>query len=504
MGSITKGFDLGRMAIWDFLKKRQDALPPHGVDAFRLSLNPLTLSFSGELEQAYLDDFFNKSLKQVRLIMLIGIFFYGIFGILDAKLIPGAKSTLWFIRYAIVTPSIISVISFSFSSRFKRYMQLCLTLVITLSGLGIIIMILIAPPPVNYSYYAGLILVLIFGYVFLRIRFIWASIAGWAIVAFYEIAAIWLSNTPVAILFNNNFFFISANIIGMFACYSIEFYSRRDFYLVKLLEIEQKKVNAANLELEERVKVRTSQLMKANEELTFEIEAHRKAEEEKRELEHQLRQAQKMEAIGTLAGGIAHDFNNILSPIIGYSEMIMDDLQKQNPMKNKIEQIHIAATRAKDLVKHILTFSRQTEQELTPLELQPIIKESLKLLRASLPSTIEIRQKIDNNCGPVLADPTQIHQVIMNLCTNAFHAMRDKGGTLGVEITEVEISISDCISLKLNPGLYVRISVSDTGHGIPASIMDRIFEPYFTTKAPGGRYWSGIICGPWHCEELQW
>ncbi len=485
MDSITKGFDLGRMAIWDFLKKRQDALPPHGVDAFRLSLNPLTLSFSGELEQAYLDDFFNKSLKQVRLIMLIGIFFYGIFGILDAKLIPGAKSTLWFIRYAIVTPSIVGVIAFSFSSQFKRYMQLCLTLVITLSGLGIIIMILIAPPPVNYSYYAGLILVLIFGYVFLRIRFIWASIAGWAIVAFYEIAAVWLSNTPVAILFNNNFFFISANIIGMFACYSIEYYSRRDFYLVKLLEIEQKKVNAANLELEERVKVRASQLMKANDELTFEIEAHRKAEEEKRELEHQLRQAQKMEAIGTLAGGIAHDFNNILSPIIGYSEMIMDDLPKQSPIKNKIEQILIAATRAKDLVKHILTFSRQTEQELTPLELQPIIKESLKLLRASLPSTIEIRQKIDMNCGPVLADPTQIHQVIMNLCTNAFHAMRDKGGTLGVEITEVEISISDCISLKLNPGLYVRISVSDTGHGIPASIMDRIFEPYFTTKAPG-------------------
>jgi len=346
MGSITKGFDLRRMAVWDFLKKSQDTLPPHGVEALRLSLNPLTLSFSGELEEAYLDDFFNKSLKQVRLILLMGIFFYGIFGILDAKLIPGAKSTLWLIRYAIVTPSIIAVIVFSFSSQFKRYMQLCLTLVITLSGLGIIIMILIAPPPVNYSYYAGLILVLIFGYVFLRIRFIWASIAGWTIVAFYEIAAIWLSSTPVAILFNNNFFFISANFIGMFACYSIEHYSRRDFYLVKLLEIEQKKVNASNMELEERVKVRTSQLMKANEELTFEIEAHRKAEEEKRELEHQLRQAQKMEAIGTLAGGIAHDFNNILSPIIGYSEMILDVLPKQSPMKNKIEQIHIAATRA--------------------------------------------------------------------------------------------------------------------------------------------------------------
>lgn len=484
MDSIIKPIDFRRTAGLNILKKLHDMMMPNSTEN-KLSLNPLTLSFSGELEEAYLDDFFNKSLTQVRMILLIGIFFYGIFGILDARLIPAAKATLWFIRYAIVTPIILSVFIFSFSSKFKRYMQMCLTLVITLAGLGIIVMILIAPPPVNYSYYAGLILVLIFGYVFLRIRFIWATITGWTIVAFYEIAAIWLSNTPVTILFNNNFFFISANIIGMFACYSIEYYSRRDFYLVKLLEIEQKKVNAANLELEERVKVRTSQLMKANEELTFEIEAHRRAEEEKIGLEHQLRQAQKMEAIGTLAGGIAHDFNNILSPIIGYTDMILDDLQKNSPIKNKIEQIYIAATRAKELVRHILTFSRQTEQEFTPVDIQPIIKETLKLLRASLPSTIEIKQRIDMNCGLVLADPVQIHQVIMNLCTNAFHAMRGKGGTLGVEIAEVEISIADCISLKLNPGLYARISVSDTGHGIPASIMERIFEPYFTTKAPG-------------------
>ena len=127
----------------------------------------------------------------------------------------------------------------------------------------------------------------------------------------------------------------------------------------------------------------------------------------------------------------------------------------------------------------------RSEQELIPLELHPIIKESLTLLRASLPSTIEIRQNIDTNCRPVLADPTQIHQILINLCTNAFHAMRDRGGILGVEMSESEINAADCMTMKLNPGSYVKISVSDTGHGIPKPILERVFEPYFTTKAPG-------------------
>lgn len=454
-------------------------------ESFRLPVNPFTLAFPGRLEEEYLDDFYSKSLNQIRLILLSGILFYGIFGFLDAKLIPNFKWTLWGIRYVVVIPCISFVIVFSFSKVFKTYIQLCLTTAITVSGLGIVTMILIAPPPVNYSYYAGLILVLIFGYVFLRIRFVWAATAGWIIIAFYEAASIWLTTTPTEILLNNNFFILSANVIGMFACYSSEFHSRRDFYLVRLLTEEQAKVKAINQDLEERVRERTAQLVQSNQDLMREIEAHRRADKEKRDLEYQLRQAQKMEAIGTLAGGIAHDFNNILSPIIGYSEMIIDDVENSSPIKGKIEQILMAAVRAKELVRHILTFSRQTEQELMPLELHPVVKESLALLRASIPSTIEIRQKIDTSCPPVLADPTQIHQIVMNLCTNAYHAMRDKGGVLGVEMCEVTLDASDCMHLKINPGRYVKISVSDTGTGIPKNILDRVFDPYFTTKAPG-------------------
>lgn len=470
---------------WDTSAPGRGQTAENTQDVLSLPINPFTLAFPGRLETEYLEDFHRKALSHTRLILLSGIIFYGIFGFLDAKLAPDFKWTLWGIRYFVVIPTITAVILFSFSANFTRYMQACLATAITIAGLGIVIMILIAPPPVNYSYYAGLILVLIFGYVFLRIRFVWAVAAGWIIIAFYEMASIWLSSTPTEVLLNNNFFILSANVIGMFACYSSEYHARRDFYLVRLLTIEQSKVRAINMELEERVQERTAQLLRSNEELVREIEAHKKAEEEKRTLEHQLRQAQKMEAIGTLAGGIAHDFNNILSPIIGYSEMIIDDLPSSSPVRTKVEQILMAAVRAKELVRHILTFSRQTEQELMPLELHPIIKESLTLLRASIPSTVEIRQKIDKTCPPVLADPTQIHQIIMNLCTNAYHAMRENGGVLAVEMSQITLDAADCMALNINPGRYVKISVSDTGCGIPKNILDRVFDPYFTTKAPG-------------------
>jgi CheY-like chemotaxis protein len=145
-----------------------------------------------------------------------------------------------------------------------------------------------------------------------------------------------------------------------------------------------------------------------------------------------------------------------------------------------------AAELAKGLVQQILTFSRRSEKERKPLKIQPIIKESLKLLRASLPTTVEIRQNIDNECGAILADPTRIYQVMMNLCTNAYHAMREKGGILEVALTEVNIDSPDLIpNLDLNPGTYLRLAVSDTGHGMDRAVVERIFDPYFTTKGPG-------------------
>jgi PAS domain S-box-containing protein len=210
------------------------------------------------------------------------------------------------------------------------------------------------------------------------------------------------------------------------------------------------------------------------------------AEQERQKLESQLQQAQKMESIGTLAAGIAHDFNNILSPIYGYLELALLKLQDQPEVSGYLGEAHRAATRAKDLVKQILTFSRQDTEKQSPVEVHVIIKEALKLLRSTIPTTIEIKQQIDPNCGYVLANPTQIHQVLMNLCTNAYHAMREKGGVLGVSVTPLELSVGDVIkNIHLKPGPYLLLEVSDTGHGMDKNTMARIFEPYFTTKAQG-------------------
>jgi PAS domain S-box-containing protein len=206
-----------------------------------------------------------------------------------------------------------------------------------------------------------------------------------------------------------------------------------------------------------------------------------------KKMEEQLRQAQKMEAIGTLAGGIAHDFNNILTPILGYSELALTRITHDNPLTSDLHQITRAGLRAKDLIQQILAFSRQAPQERKPLQPHLVIKEVLKLLRASLPTTIEIREEIATDCGTILADPTQLHQIVMNLCTNAYHAMRESGGILGVRLFPTSIGKEDhkTGNSELTPGKYVILEVSDTGSGMERKTLERIFEPYFTTKGKG-------------------
>ena len=693
-------------------------------------VNVLTLSFQEKLEAAFLKEYSQKSLRHIQVALLLAIFFYGIFGILDAWIAPGDKYKLWFIRYAIFCPYVLSIFLFSFSKHFIKYMQCLVASVILIAGLGIIAMILIAPTPGNYSYYAGLILVFLYGYTFSKLRFIWATLAGWMIVIGYEIAAIGMSHIPIPVLVNNNFFFLSGNIIGMFACYSIELYSRKEFMQTRLLETARKKMDAANRQLEKRVEERTAQLVEANKELKEEISERKRTQEELKEseekyrtilenieegyyevdlagnftffndsiqkilgydrnelrgmnnrqytneenakklyqafnkvyttgrptkefdwkiirkdkseryveasvsllkdpegepmgfsgivrditerkeaeealreskekyrllvdyahdgifisqgglikfqnpraheilgcsshelletpfielvhpedrrllpkrqerrhkgedipstyslrilnksgeelwvqinavdikwegepatlnfvrditfekrLEAQLLQAQKMEAIGTLAGGIAHDFNNILSSVIGYTELAVEAVSKGGLLHSNLQEVLKAGRRARDLVRQILAFSRQSDQELRPLEVSPIIKETLKLLRASLPSTIDIKQDIGANLGTVMTDPTQVNQILMNLCTNAAHAMGENGGTLDVSLEKVGNGTDVGVKFAgLSPGPYLKLTVSDNGHGMAPEVKERIFDPYFTTKEKG-------------------
>lgn len=209
------------------------------------------------------------------------------------------------------------------------------------------------------------------------------------------------------------------------------------------------------------------------------------AEKEKRELENQLRQSQKMETIGTLAGGIAHDFNNLLASIMGFSELALEDSQPDTIQQENLKCVLVAAQRAADLVGQILTFARQSDTEKTPIQLKHVLTEAIKLLRSTLPSTIRIKEEITSKSA-VLAAPTQMHQVIVNLCSNASHAMQESGGVLTIGLTDVEQSVTHIDpSMPVKAGPFLKLIVADTGHGIAPEIKDRIFDPYYTTKKQG-------------------
>jgi len=217
------------------------------------------------------------------------------------------------------------------------------------------------------------------------------------------------------------------------------------------------------------------------------------AEKEKTKLESRLIRAQKMESIGSLAGGIAHDLNNILFPISGLSEMLLDGIPPDTHEHKSIEQIHKSAKRGSDLVKQILFFSRQSNPQKLPIRIQPILKEALKLAQATIPRNIEVKSHISTDCGMILVDPTQIHQIAMNLITNAFHAVEKTGGMIDIALKETAIGSFDekedlpfhAIPGDLLAGRYACITVSDTGTGIDQALIDKIFDPYFTTKELG-------------------
>lgn len=220
--------------------------------------------------------------------------------------------------------------------------------------------------------------------------------------------------------------------------------------------------------------------------ISTDVTAIKRAQEERERLESQLRQTQKLEAIGVLAAGIAHDFNNLLQSIIGYSELAKSALPEGSEEAETIEEVLKAGRRASDLVRQILAFSRRSDQERKPVEPCTAVREALTLLRASIPSTIEIRQNIGQVCGTILADPSQLHQVVVNLCTNAYQAMGPGGGVLEVDVEGIEVTTMDAgAAPTLLPGSYIRLTVADSGPGINPEIRERIFDPFFTTKPPG-------------------
>ena len=237
-------------------------------------------------------------------------------------------------------------------------------------------------------------------------------------------------------------------------------------------------------ELEQRIETRTADLARANRQLQREIDDHRRTAAHNEQLVKQLVQSQKMEAIGTMAGGIAHDFNNILMPIMGYVELAREQVPGSSKVQRYLQQVMDASHRAKDLVQQILSFSRHDDHQKRPVDLKPLVRESVKLMRSTLPATIAVDVTITSETATIAGSPTQIHQVLMNLFTNAYHAMRDTGGRLEVSLATCTIDPEDAAARDLpSGGDWLCLRVSDTGHDIPPHIRDRILEPYFTTKA---------------------
>ncbi|KJJ85991.1 two component system sensor histidine kinase, hybrid [Candidatus Omnitrophus magneticus] len=216
------------------------------------------------------------------------------------------------------------------------------------------------------------------------------------------------------------------------------------------------------------------------------VTAHKKSEESRKKLEEQLLQSQKMESIGTLAGGIAHDFNNILSIMFGYIDFLSKEVKNNQTAAGYLKQITEAAEHAKDIVKQILIFSRRTKHEVSPIDIYSIVRDALKLIFSGMPPNIEIKQSLDPSAGIISADANEIRQVLINLCTNAFYAMKEKGGILSINLESVEIDEAfSRVHSRLAQGHYIRLTVSDTGIGIEPATLKRVFEPFFTTKGVG-------------------
>lgn len=444
---------------------------------YEVNLRTLTLSFAenASLEAEFLAHNNSNSLGFIRTGLVLGLLLYGIFGLLDSQMAPSNKELLWIIRYFFVSPVIIIVLAATYHQHLKRYLQFMVCCVLSIAGIGISIMISLTPQESTDNYFIGILLVLMLGYGNSKVRFIWASLAGWLNFAAYEIIALFVIGTAPKELMSSNFFFVSANIIGMLSCYIIEVFSRKQFYIEKMLAKEHLEVVRLNRDLEMKVQERTKNLLDNNRRLTDEIAAHEQAEEERIRLQKQLSQSQKMESIGKLAGGIAHDFNNILAAVLGYTELLLAEHMEDGDLTESLLKIQRAGIRASELTRQILVFARKSDEEFSPIRVRPILEEVLEFVRSTLPVSIEISELLESDSA-ILGNATQLYQVMLNILTNAAQAIEEENG-------RIVVSLSDLMDQEGSP--RVSIEVSDSGKGIPEDILASIFEPFFTTKEQG-------------------
>ena len=400
---------------------------------------------------------------------------------------PEHRHITWLIRYAFVCPCILTVIGATFLPRLHGHLQPMMSVALAIAGLGIVLMIIIAPEPFNYYYYAGLTLLLMFGYSFISLRFLWASMSGLIIVVLYNIAAV-LTETPPLELISNNFFLISANIAGMLICYTIEFMGRRNFFLMHLLADERRKIEQVNDQLEARVSERTVALEEMNHQLSLEMAENERAEEERRRLEGQLKQAEKLETIGRLTAGVAHDLNNILSGLVTYPDLLLMDLPEDSPWQKPLSIIQRSGRKAAAIVQDLLSLARQGISEKNIVNLNQIVSDYLASPEYAqlLSNHPQVRVGIDLDKAALYIKGSALHisKTLMNLLHNACEANLVDGT---VRITTENCYFDKPYDLyeRIEEGEYVVLSVADTGIGINQEDLTKIFEPFYTKKKLG-------------------
>ncbi len=434
--------------------------------------NVATLSFSDtELEAAFRADYFEKNIRDMRRYLLLGFLLYGMFGFHDYWIIPDILHQAWGIRYLLVCPMLLGIYLFSYSKNYSQVMQYSLFLAGFTAGAGIVVMSIKAASPGNLLYYTGLLLCLLF---YFRLRFVTASLLSWSLFFLYETAALLTIGTPTLVLFSNSFIFLSFNITGMFACYSMERYHRSDFLLRRTIQQQIHEINASNLVLEK------------------EILEHKQAVEENIRLKAQLSQAQKTEAVGQLAGGIAHEFNNILTAVVGYANYLQMKMDKDDPLSIYAGNIITSANRAARLTNDLLAFSRKKQSDPRITNLNEIILKAENFLPLMAGKKIRVSIVVCDRPLIALADEVLLEQVLVNLVANARDAMPD-GGVLSITTDLFELNRElPLASGAAQPGRYGRITVTDMGLGMNENTRARILEPYFTTKEPGKGTGLGI------------
>ncbi|MCF8127368.1 MAG: response regulator [Deltaproteobacteria bacterium] len=455
-----------------------------------MHLNRLSLRFSGPmtgLEKPYREHYLVQTLSQIRISFILGALMFGFFGILDALVLPQHRHITWLIRYALVCPSILTVVGATYFPRLHGYLQPMMSVAVVIGGGGIIWMTVIVPEPLNYYYYAGMILVLMFGYSFIYLRFLWASLSGWIIVILYNIASI-LNGTPSLELISNNFFLVSANIAGMLICYTIEFMGRRNFFLMHLLAEEQRKIEKANDQLEGRVSERTAALEEMNHQLSLEMAENERAEKERRRLEEQLKQAEKLETIGRLTAGVAHDLNNILSGLVTYPDMLLMDLPEDSSWQKPLSIIQQSGQKAAAIVQDLLSLARQGMTQKEIVNLNRIVSDYLaspeydQLLLNHHQVRVEV--DLDERALNIKGSAFHISKALMNLVHNACEANL-VDGTVRITAQNRYLDKPTDAYERIEEGEYVVLSVADTGIGINREDLTKIFEPFYTKKKLG-------------------